>query len=103
MHPMLMQGSGPAGEHFSVEDVDAEFPHKDEDDVCWQPVGYDSADEPGDKWVDYEDSTSEIMRAECDTQDWLEVCDIPLDWEEVPCDGKTTQLNAEGGEDGEVA
>lgn len=104
MHPLLMQGDskGPVGEHTSVKDVDAEFPHIDEDGTCWQPVGYDPDDEPGDKWVDYEDSTSEIMRADCDTQDWLEVCQIPLDWEEVNCDGTTGEAAEKTEEDGAV-
>lgn len=35
MHPMLMQGSAPAGEHFKVKENSTEFPHKDEDGVCW--------------------------------------------------------------------
>lgn len=88
MLSLLAQASSPSGEHFTVDEVDAEFPHKDEEGVCWQPVGYSPDDDGSDKWVDYEDSTSEIMRAECSTQDWLAVCSVPLDWEEVPCSGK---------------
>lgn len=26
------------------------------------------------------------MRAECDLQPWMSVCEIPLYWEEVDCD-----------------
>lgn len=80
MHPLLMQSLVPAGEHFTVLEVEAEFPHKDENQVCWAPQGYLASDAPGEKWVDYEDSTSEIMRAECATQDWLEVCQVQLTW-----------------------
>ena len=87
-HPLLAQGVGPSGEHFKVEGNQSEFPHEDEENVCWQPVGYEPEDDGTDKWVDYEDSTSELMRAQCDTQDWLEVCSVPLDWEEVDCKGK---------------
>jgi len=47
MHPMLMQddvpaeiivvtvATAPSGEHFSVAEVEAEFPHKDANEVCW--------------------------------------------------------------------
>ena len=63
VHPMLMQGSAPAGEHFKVKENSSEFPHKDDDGVCWQPAGYSPDDDGSDKWVDYEDSTSEVMRA----------------------------------------
>lgn len=55
--------------------------------MCWQPQGYDPVtDEPDSElWLDYEDSVSEIMRAECDLQSWMSVCKIPLTWEQVDC------------------
>ena len=102
MHPLLMQDAptAPVGEHKQVFD-DVEFPHKDEDGVCWQPVGW-SPDDDKDKWVDYMDPTSEQMREKCDTQDWLEVCQIPLEWEEVSCDGSDEEAS-EAVETGEEA
>lgn len=65
MHPLLHQNSpGPSGEHFPYSDA-TQFPHIDEAGTCWIPKEYAPSDDT-DKWLDYEDSTSEIMRAECE-------------------------------------
>ena len=65
---MLTQSSpGPSGEHFQYSSA-YRFPHEDSKGLCWQPQGYDpKTDSPDSKlWLDYEDSVSEVMRAECD-------------------------------------
>ena len=35
------------------------------------------------------------MRAESTTQDWLKVCQVLLNWDEVLCDGSTNVLASE--------
>ena len=55
--------------------------------MCWIPQGYspDVDYEENTEWKEYEDRTSEIMRAECKWQDYLKVCSITLYWEPVEC------------------
>jgi len=45
---------------------------------------------------------SQIMRAECGEQPWMEVCSKPLTWEKVPCDiySKTSSKSTGKKEDG---
>ena len=84
---MLTQSApGPSGEHFQYSSK-YRFPHEDSVGVCWQPQGYDPKTDSSDSrlWLDYEDSVSEVMRAECDLQPWMQVCQIPLLWERVDC------------------
>ena len=86
-HPNLQQAFGPNGEHFPWSD-DTRFPHVDSVGQCWQPADYDRYEDTFDstKWVNYEDSVSELMRKECPVQPWMAVCGIPLNWASVECD-----------------
>lgn len=43
---------------------------------------------------------SEVMRAECDTQPWMEICSINLDWQSVECDLYDTKSPSTQEEDG---
>lgn len=68
--------------------------------TCWIPDSFlkkDLKDEDAEaRWADYMDSQSEVMRAECDTRPWMEICNIDLYWLEVDCDifTKTTPKKA---------
>ena len=59
-------GIAPSGIHKQYEDT-YRFPHIDENDNCWTPEFYDPDMDFAEnrEWIDYEDTTSEIMRAEC--------------------------------------
>lgn len=36
-------------------------------------------------YIDYQDPASTVIRADCATQSWMEVCSVPLYWEESSC------------------
>ena len=109
VHPVLFQEStaeavleatAPFGVHTQVNEDDI-FPHIDENGLCWVPDGFakeNLADEEG-VWADYQDSQSEVMRAECDTQPWLDICNISLYWLEVQCDVYTAKNGGVAEED----
>lgn len=92
-HPLLSQSNGPNGEHYPYTEG-SRFPRIDSVGDCWIPEGYNPDQDSPDQdelWINYEDSVSQIMRAECDLQDWMEVCTTPLYWEQVACDIYTAQ------------
>ena len=83
---LVLAQTAPTGEHTQAGAT--RFPHVDELGTCWIPTDYDPATDfpENQEWIDYEDSASEIMRAECDRQPWMTICTIPLYWTAVPCD-----------------
>ena len=84
-HPMLRQQYGPEGEHFQYGDQ--RWPRIDDEGTCWIPEDFKVSEMDDDvKYIDYEDSLSQVMRAECEQQPWMAVCETPLYWEEVDCD-----------------
>ena len=93
-HPMLAQGSAPAGEHQPYGgDV---FPRIDQDGVCWAPEGYhpDHQDE-GDDWSWYENPQSEVIRKECAQLPIFEECNVALTWMQVDCENPFPEASAD--------
>ena len=95
-HPMLQQdatGPVPVGIHNSTS-TDYAFPREDEEGNCWIPEDFSKGDlemseegfEGENKFVNYQDPASTVLRADCATASWMEVCSVPLFWEEVDCD-----------------
>ena len=66
-HPMLRQDDGlygPIGEHFAWGDQ--RWPHEDSEGTCWIPEEFQQREMDDDtKYIDYEDSLSQVMRGEC--------------------------------------
>lgn len=86
-HHLLQQSSyGPTGLHYRF-DAEQRFPRQDAEGVCWQPSGYvQSQDYEGNEdWLEYEDPSSQTLRADCDTMSWMQVCQVPLSWDQVDC------------------
>ena len=63
-HPMLKQDYGPSGEHYQWGND--RWPRVDQDGVCWIPEEFQQKEMDDDtKYINYEDSLSQVMRAEC--------------------------------------